>query len=217
MPSTREVEVSEDVPFATDRSVSELTLVEVAEQLEKVTGWIEGQRVREREARTVYAVVQQQTDANIKKIRDYAQDLVKHQQRKMNSFNGLLGVQPEVKPLNGHSNARGGGWHRSGGTSSSTATPKNIGQAILAVWGPDHHDDPLTTEEIAAALPQVGYKTDAAPSSIKSSVNQALAKLCRVGTVVRLRADGSPIPAKDKTSRARKYLAAVRLPEGQVL
>lgn len=214
MPSTREVAVSEDVPFATDRPVSELSLVEVAEQLEKVTGWIEGQRVREREARTVYAIVQQQTDLNIKKIRDYAQDLVKHQQKKMNSFNGMLGVQPEVKPMNGSSSSRSAGSRSSNG---SSPTPKNIGQAILAVWGPNYHEEALTTEEIAAALPQVGYRTDAAPSSIKSSVNQALAKLCRVGTIVRLRADGSPIPPKDKTSRARKYLAAVRLPEGQVL
>jgi hypothetical protein len=63
----------------------------------------------------------------------------------------------------------------------------------------------------------VGYKTDAAPASLRSSVNQALAKLCRVGTIVRLRADGSVIPPKDKTSRARKYLAATRLPEDQVL
>jgi len=216
MSPTRDAVVSDESPIISDRPVSELSLVEVAEQLEKVTGWIEAQRVREREARTVYAVVQQQTDLNVKKIRDYAQDLVKHQQKKMNSFNGMLGVQPEVKPLNGQSSSRGGGARFSNG-SSSTPTPKNIGQAILAVWGPNHHEEALTTEEIASALPQVGYRTDAAPSSIKSSVNQALAKLCRVGTVVRLRADGSPIPPKDKTSRARKYLAAVRLPEGQVL
>lgn len=215
MTPVRDVVSADDAPFATDVNPSELSLVEIAEQLEKVTGWIEGQRVREREARAVYTVVQQQTEANIKKIRDYAQDLVKYQQKKMSSFNGLLGVQPEVKPMNGQSNSRVGGARFSQG--SGTPTPKNIGQAILAVWGPNHHEEALTTEEIAAALPHVGYKTDAAPSSIKSSVNQALAKLCRVGTVVRLRADGTPIPPKDKTSRARKYLAAVRLPEGQVL
>ena len=201
---------TDPIPFSGERPVSELSLVEVAEQLEKVTGWIEAQRVREREARTVWQAVSQETEANIQKIRDYAQELVKHQHRKMTSFDGLLGVRPEVKPLTN-------GISRPNGRPVTKASPRNIAQAILEIWSLERFTEPLTTEEIAEALPATGYKTEAAPTSLKSSVNQALAKLCRVGTVVRLRADGSPIPPKDKTSRARKYVAATRLPEGQVL
>lgn len=201
---------TDPIPFTIDKPVTELSLVETAEQLEKVTGWIEAQRVREREARAVWQSVSQETEGSIQKIRDYAQELVKHQHRKMTSFDGLLGIRPEVKPLQNGSG-------RSSGRPTSKAAPRNIAQAILEIWSLDRFTDPLTTEEIAEALPTTGYRTEAAPTSLKSSVNQALAKLCRVGTVVRLRADGSPIPPRDKTSRARKYVAATRLPEGQVL
>lgn len=193
--------------FGDGRDPSDLSLVEVAEQLEKVTGWIETQRVREREARAIYDRVRQETESNIARIRDYAKELVKHQQRKMSSFSGILG-QPEVTAS---SSARSAPMIRSG------STPKNLAEAILAIWSLDRYTDPLTTEDIAAALKDVGYKTDAAEASIRSSVNQALAKLCGTGRVVRLRADGSPIPPRDKTSRARKYVAATRLPEGMVL
>lgn len=192
--------------FGDGRDPSDLSLVEVAEQLEKVTGWIETQRVREREARAIYDRVRQETEANISRIRDYAKELVKHQQRKMSSFSGLLG-QPEA-PV---------GMSRPAPVLRSGAMPKNLAEAILAIWSLDRYTDPLTTEDIAAALKDVGYKTDAAEASIRSSVNQALAKLCGTGRVVRLRADGSPIPPRDKTSRARKYVAATRLPEGMVL
>lgn len=195
-------------PFGDERQPSDLSLVEVAEQLEKVTGWIETQRVREREARAIYDRVRQETEANISRIRDYAKELVKHQQRKMSSFTGLLGQPEATSPAPSrtmHAPARPG------------STPKNLAEAILAIWSLDRYTDPLSTEDIAAALKDVGYNTDAAEASIRSSVNQALAKLCGTGRVVRLRADGSPIPPRDKSSRARKYVAATRLPEGVIL
>jgi hypothetical protein len=198
---------AEPLPFDDSRAASELSLVEIAEQLEKVTGWIEAQRVREREARAVYTAVQQQTEDAISRIRTYAQELVKHHQRKMTSFDGLLGSKQEVKPM-----PQGRGHSR-----PNRPAPRNIAQAIVELWMPGRPGEALTTEEIAASLPEVGYSTEAAPNSLKSSVNQALAKLCKIGTIVRLRADGSPIPPKDKTSRARKYLAAARLPEGLVV
>lgn len=194
--------------FGEGRNPSDLSLVEVAQQLEKVTGWIETQRVREREARGVYDRVRQETEANIARIRDYAKELVKHQQRKMSSFSGILG-QPEPAPA---SFARS-----TASAPRAGSTPKNLAEAIIAIWSLDQYRDPLTTEDIAAALKDVGYKTDAAEASIRSSVNQALAKLCGTGRVVRLRADGSPIPPRDKTSRARKYVAATRLLEDVVL
>lgn len=200
---------SDPLASAAEKPVNEMTLVEIAEQLEKVTGWIEAQRVREREARQVWQAIASQVEANVQRIRDYAQELVKHQQRKMSNFDGLLGAGQEVKGLPQTRPIP----QRSAGSPA----PKNLADAILGIWGLDRYADPLTTEEIADALPDTGYESDAAPTSLRSSINQALAKLCKVGTVVRLRADGSVIPPKDKTSRARKYVAATRLPEDMVL
>lgn len=202
---------SDPLASAADKPVAEMTLVEIAEQLERVTGWIEAQRVREREARTVWQTVATQVEANVQRIRDYAQELVKHQHRKMSSFDGLLGPTPEVKPVGGTAKAP------PRPAVPSKGVPRNIADAILGIWSLERYPEPLTTEEIAEALPDTGYKTDAAPTSLRSSINQALAKLCRVGTVVRLRGDGTVIPPKDKTSRARKYVAASRLPEDVIL
>ncbi len=200
----------ETLPFTADRPVADLTLVEIAEQLEKVTGWIEAQRVRERDARRAYDLISQQVEANVDQIRKYANDLLNAQRKRMNAFDGLLGRQPEA-PMS--RTGRSSTPPQGGGKSAK----KNIVEAIYDVWSIDRYAEPLTTEEIIAALPDTGYASNAAASSLKSSVNQALAKLCKVGRVVRLRADGTVIPPKDKTSRARKYLAANRLPEDQVL
>jgi hypothetical protein len=206
----------ESLPFNADRAVAELTLVEIAEQLEKVTGWIEAQRVRERDARKAYDLISQQVEANVDQIRKYANELLAAQRKRMNAFDGLLGRQPEAPaPRSGRSSSTStsSGSLSGGGRSAK----KNIVEAIYDVWSIDRYAEPLTTEEIIAALPDTGYQSNAASSSLKSSVNQALAKLCKVGRVVRLRADGTVIPPKDKTSRARKYLAANRLPEDQIL
>ncbi len=210
MPNQTTVPVIEELPFLHEKPVGEMSLTDIAQALEKVTGWIEAQRSIEREARVHYQAIAQECEGKVSRIREYAQELVRHQQRRMASFDTFLGAKVETKP-SGTSAAMGPG--RSG----SKAPPRNLAAAIVEVWGLDKFSEALTTEEIAAALPEVGYKTDAAPASLRSSVNQALAKLCRVGTIVRLRADGSVIPPKDKTSRARKYLAATRLPEDQVL
>jgi hypothetical protein len=184
-----------------------MSMVELAQQLERVTAWIEAQRVREREARAVYQVVANEVEANVKQIKEYAERLMQAQQRKMSSFNGLLGV-PEQSMKESHPQVE-----VTLRRNRNTAAPKNIGDAIIAVWGMDRYAEPLTTEEIADALPEVGYQSDAAATSLRSSINQALAKLCRVGRVVRFRSDGSQIDIGDHTSRARKYLAATRLPE----
>ncbi len=199
----------ERLPFNTDRPIAEMSLVEVAEQLERVTGWIEAQRVKEREARALYETVARQIDANVRAIKDYAERLVEHQRRKMQSFDSMLG-KPAEPPAPAAPRNR---------TPSNSARPagmpgiKNLSDAILAIWTLDRYSEALTTEEILAALDDVGYRSDAAPTSLRSSINQALAKLCRVGRVVRFRADGSQISPKDNKSRARKYLSAIRLPE----
>ncbi|MBL8962493.1 MAG: hypothetical protein KF787_12195 [Phycisphaeraceae bacterium] len=201
----------EVLPFATEKPVSELTLVEIAEQLEKVTGWIEAQRVRERDARRAYEQITGQVESNVDQIRRYANELLAAQRRRMNAFDGLLGKQAEPP------SARPGTRSLAVSTGGGKSGKKNILDAIYDVWSIERYAEPLTTEDIIAALPDTGYTSNAAASSLKSSVNQALAKLCKVGRVVRLRADGSVISPKDKTSRARKYLAAHRLPEDQIL
>lgn len=195
--------VEEPTGLEMSKPPAQMSLVELAEQLERVTSWIEVQRVKEREARQVYDAVRQQVEARIDQIKAYTQELVRHQHMKMSGFAGLLGQKQEVQ-------AAGGQARKAPGVKPGER-PKNLAEAIAAIWTLDKYAEPLTTEEIGEAISEVGYTTDAAPTSIKSSVNQALAKLCRVGRVVRLRADGSRIAIKDTTSRARKYIAAYRL------
>jgi hypothetical protein len=199
MESSRTVNVPEARLGNDDRAPSELTLVEIAERLERVTGAIEAERVRERESRREYKAVAEETEARIKQIRELAQSLVQEQRRRMASFDGMFanqqGAMKEVKP---RGSERGG---------PPPAGRLSIIDAVLKVWSLEHYDEPLTTEEIAQALPEVGYSTKAAPRSIKSTLNQALAKLCRERKVRRFRTDGTEIPPEDSYSRARKYMA----------
>jgi hypothetical protein len=209
---------TDGLAFLQGKDPASMSLVEIAQELEQVTSWIESQRVRERDARAAYQQVATQVESNIARIRDFAKALVDQQRSRMNSFSGLLGQQPQPEPRAEGRGRSGGGGASSNGVAHHArpgAAPKNLAEAIIAIWSLDKYGRPLTTEEIGAALPEIGYKSDAAPTSLKSSVNQALAKLCRVGRVVRFRADGSRIPIRDTRSRARMYLAATRLPEGE--
>src|SRR5262245_6431335 len=87
------------MPFSTTtKPVGEMNLVEIAEQLEKVTSWIEAQRVKEREARVIYQAVAQQVESAVTQIRGYAQQLVDAQQRKISSFSGML-TKEQVQAL----------------------------------------------------------------------------------------------------------------------
>lgn len=194
------------LPFDPSRPVSDLSMVEIAEQLDQVTVWLETERRREQDAREAYEDTAREVETRVRTIRGYAEKLVDQQRRKMSAFDGLLSRQPSAArpPL--------------GRTATftkpvSNKEPKNLGEAIVSIWALDRYAEPLTTEEIAEALADVGYESDAAATSLRSSINQALAKLCKVGRIVKFRADGSQISPKDNTSRARKYLAAIRLPE----
>lgn len=197
---------AERLPFVDNKPIGEMSLVEVAEQLERVTSWIEAQRVREREARNAYQSVATVVEANIREIRKYGQALYDLQQKRMTSFHGLLGHS------NGSASAPGGKPSRQE-AAAAMSPKKNIAEAILAIWDLEKYREPLTTEDITDALPDVGYRSSAAPTSLKSSINQALAKLCRQAKVVRYRSDGSRIPIRDTKSRARKYMAARHAPE----
>lgn len=191
-----------NLPFENSKPIAEMTITEIGGALENVTRWIENERVREREARKVYDAVASEVESRVATIRAYAERLLKANREKMAAFDGLLG------------NRQTG--YRHGRAPAYLAEPKNLGEAILSVWQQDRFAEPLTTDELADAVKSIGYETSAAPASLKSSINQALAKLCKVGRVIRYRADGTMIDSKDKSSRARKYLAATRLPEGVI-
>jgi hypothetical protein len=192
---------AERSPFAAAKPIAELNLVEIAEQLEKVTSWIEAQRVKEREARTVYQAVAQQVESSVQQIRQYAQQLVDAQNRKISSFSGML-TKEQVQNAQNRATRQHAGGARNG------KSKMNICDAILGIWDLDRYHESLTTEEIGEALPDTGYRSNAAPTSLKSSINQALAKLCRGGQIIRFRSDGSRISTRDNKSRARKYIAA---------
>ncbi|MGH7243019.1 MAG: hypothetical protein ACREJD_06345 [Phycisphaerales bacterium] len=195
-----------NLPFDNSKPVQEMTITEIGGALENVTRWIENERVREREARKIYDAVASEVESKVATIRAYAERLLKANREKMAAFDGLLGVKQQAPQPQ----------YKSGRPPAYLAEPKNLGEAILSVWQQDRFAEPLTTDELADAVKSIGYETSAAPASLKSSINQALAKLCKVGRVIRYRADGSMIDSKDKSSRARKYLAATRLPEGVI-
>jgi hypothetical protein len=198
--------VSEErLPFLSGKPVNEMSLVEIAEQLEKVTSWIESQRVQEREARAQYQQVAQRVETAIAQIRQYAQQLLEAQSRRTSSFSGMLNRGQPQDSLRPRAAGRAEGGRASG--------KMNIADAILTIWTLDQYREQLTTEEIGEALPLTGYKSNAAPASLKSSINQALAKLCRSGKVVRFRSDGTRISPRDNKSRARKYIAATLVDE----
>lgn len=195
-----------NLPFDQSKPINEMTITEIGGALENVTRWIENERVREREARKVYDAVASEVESRVATIRAYAERLLKANRDKMAAFDGLLGVKQTAPQT----------LAKAGRAPAYLAEPKNLGEAILSVWQQDRFAEPLTTDELADAVKSIGYETSAAPASLKSSINQALAKLCKVGRVIRYRADGSMIDSKDKSSRARKYLAATRLPEGVI-
>ncbi|HYE03369.1 MAG TPA: hypothetical protein VD963_09060 [Phycisphaerales bacterium] len=203
---THDAEAPASIALIPDgRQVTDLSFVEIAERLDQVTRLIEAQRVSERQARAAYRAVADEAEKNIAAIRDQARALVSEQRRRMASFDGMLspeaagatstrpasnGALREVKPNTGR-----------GGKMSLT-------DAILRVWEEGHHDAPLTTEEIAGALRDVGYSTKASARSLKSTMNQALAKLCRDRKLKRYRIDGTEISTTDTRSRARRYMAS---------
>ncbi len=156
---------------------------------------------QEREARVIYQAVAQQVDGSVQQIRSYAQQLVEAQTRKITSFSGML-TKEQVQ------HAQKAGRQTPSEPKRNGKGKMNIADAILSIWTLDRFHEALTTEEIGDALPETGYKSNAAPTYLKSSINQALAKLCRAGRVIRFRSDGTRISPRDNKSRARKYIAA---------
>src|SRR5262249_5421689 len=85
------------------RPPGELSLVEIAERLERVTAAIEAERNIERDARRAYQDVASRVEAQIATIRSYAKSLVDEQRRRIASFDGMLGANGR----NGHTNGTG--------------------------------------------------------------------------------------------------------------
>lgn len=191
--------------FGGERTAAEMSLVEIAQQLEQVTSLIEAERVRERDARQAYKAVAEQVEVNVAQIRARARDLLAEQRRRMSSFDGLIGN------TNG-ATGMGGADGRTRAASQSEAKPSgrklNLADAILMIWAKGGYTEPLTTEEISGALGDVGYSSKASDRSLKSTMNQALAKLCRERKLRRYRIDGTEIASSDHKSRARRYMPA---------
>ncbi|MGE3107249.1 MAG: hypothetical protein AB7O77_02735 [Phycisphaerales bacterium] len=205
----------------TDKPVSQLSLVEIAGLLEKVTSAIEEQRVRERAARKVYKSVADDVNAEIERIRKYARELLLEQRRRLESFNGMLAKQPPPAPAGPGApgsdewpepklSAEHGGTDvdLDAGEGLGNGSRLSIAEAMLKIWSLEQYKRPLSTDEIAHALVDVGYTSRASPRSMKSTLNQVLAKLCRERKIRRFRTDGEEIDASDTHSRARKYLRA---------
>lgn len=174
------------------RDPRDMTLVEIAGELESITAAIEQERAREREARTEYESIAEDVQAKVRVIRDRAKWLVEEQRRRISGFDGMLSPGKnsgapltEIKP-----NRR-----------------RTMPDAILAIWTDGGYDVPLTTEQIAQGLEEIGYQSKAAPRSLKSSINQTIARLCKSGQLLKYRADGTPLQDTDGV-RARRYLPA---------
>lgn len=179
-------------PWGASRPVGEMSQVEIAEQLETVTKWIEAERAREREARAAYKLIADDVDSKVKGIRAYATALVNEQTRRLSSFSGLINSPPDRPPPEAGP--------------SDPQSKRTFSTAILEVWALPEFKRPLTTEQIADGLNRVGYVSSAGPRSFKSALNQTLAKLCRSGKILKYRMDGTRIAPEDVESRARRYM-----------
>lgn len=181
---------------AEQASPSDMTTIEIVQELEAASGKIEAERVREREARQQYKAIVDDVEAAITEIRNLAAVLVREQRRRLDSFGGLVGEKPTHAHPGGRAAGKAGGRRR--------GQKGTLAEAILTVQYPE----PLSTDEILAALGEAGFASNATDRSLKSSLNQALARLCRDGKVTRYRLDGEPIPEHDTRSRARRYMPA---------
>lgn len=213
-----------------ERSPTELSLVEIAERLESITRAIEAERSRERDARKVYQSVATESREKISRIRRYARALLDEQARRAASFNGML-EPAQAERINGDGKGPaaqvgdggegvgiGEGVEGDGGGARGTIRePKphrrrrggrlTLPEAIEMIWGEEGGATrPLSTEEIIAALERIGYATRASERSLKTTINQSLAKLSREGRLRKFRIDGTEITSDDTRARARKYM-----------
>jgi len=192
------------------KPVTDMSLVEISEHLERITKLIEDERVKERDARLVYDAVANAAEANISAIKKHAHELRTTHLKKVAAFDGLLGIDtaPSRPNLAQRSSTAPAGRRGRPGGGGGGGGKQNIQDAIFAVWDNPQFARDLGTDEIIEGLRANGFTSSANDRSLKSSINQNLAKLCRVEKVVRLRTDGTRISSRDTSSRAKKYIAA---------
>ncbi len=188
-------------------SATEMTTIEIIQELETVTSRIEAERVREREARAEYKAVADEVERRVADIKQRANALLSEQRKRLESFSGLVSGKPaqEISSRPSRQAPVHNGAHRRKGGKGGR---RSIADAILEVWTLERYNEPLTTDEIIDALGIVGYESSASARSLKSSLNQALARLCKDGKIQRYRLDGDRIPSSDTVSRARRYMPA---------
>src|SRR5688572_8193520 len=177
-----------------ERGSSAMSLVEIAQQLEQVTSLIEVQRVREREARQAYKVIAEEVEVNVAQIRTRARDLLAEQRRRMNSFDGLIGGS---SPDGMRSTVGVRGVAASQSEAKPFGKKLHLADAVRMICARAGYREPLTTEELSGALSDVAYSSKASDRSLKSTMNQALAKLCRERKLRRYRIDGREIATSD--------------------
>jgi len=192
-------------PQVTADSLRDMTMQELAVRLERVTARIEVERAKEREARAVYERLASEVKTRVDEIRSEATLLVDEQRRRLASFGGFVDEKPAPLPPPERFASK------VEPKPDRRSKPRTLEDAILEIWAGGHKHSPLTTDEIAHALPEVGYESKAAWRSLKSTVNQALAKLCNGGKMSKFRIDGSPLPESNPNLRARRYMPP---PEG---
>ncbi len=172
-----------------------LSLTELAARLESITRQIEAERNRERKAREQWEEVARDAQERIREIRVLAAKLLEEQRRRVAAFEHLAGDAPsefslsEIKPFD-------------------RDRPRTIDEAVMAVWALDDARMPLTSEVVTERLHLTGYETRAAPKSLRSTVNQAIARLCQSGRLLKLRGDGTHLDSSNPAARARKYVPA---------
>lgn len=186
-------------PQVTADSLRDMTMQELAARLERVTARIEVERAKEREARAAYERLASEVKSRVDAIRSEATLLVDEQRRRLASFGGFVDAEPPAPAFERFAS-------KVEPKPDRRSKPRTLEDAILAIWAGGHKSSPLTTDEIAHALPVVGYESKAAWRSLKSTVNQALAKLCNGGKMSKFRIDGSPLPESNPNLRARRYM-----------
>ncbi|TVQ64023.1 MAG: hypothetical protein EA378_00240 [Phycisphaerales bacterium] len=184
------VSTPDELPFDSSRHPRSLSDDQLRQELEQASGWIERERAEERAARLAYRTIADRVDRRISAIRRRQREIQGEHDRRLSTSRVLSSDHVrELKP-------------------GREMRHPNLAEAVLAIWTLDAYCEPMTTSEIAAALPDVGYHSQAAPRSLRSTINQALTRLCREGRVRKFRMDGSPLDDADPNARARRYMPA---------
>jgi len=181
------------MPFEPARPPRALTDEQLRGEWSAAAAWIEQERARERAARARYQLVADEVESKVAaiRVRQREVELELNRRERLGAESAISGTESffaETKP------------------EGRKARHANLAEAILAIWSLEAYREPMTTQEIAQALPDVGYQSHAADRSLRSTINQALTRLCREGRVRKYRMDGTALDDSDTNARARRYM-----------